>query len=342
MIRRYVIIGAGAVGAALAAGFEEAGIAVTLVSRGATYAAIREHGLRYTQDGVQRTLAVQVADGPDGVALTPDDVLVLAVKSQDAPSALAQWAWRPVAGGGVAADLPLLLTQNGLDAERTALRYFSTVVGGVTLVAGRHVVPGQVEIGNGPRTGQLVVGGYPSAELAPQAAAQADLVAADLRAANWLSRAVPDIDRWLAWKVLSNATFALSVLGGSDADLGRLREGIVAEVRAVLAAAGYAFADPATELDYDPREASVVSADYGAHQPSTWQSFARGSGSEIDYLNGEIALLARLTGVPAPLNIALQRVLGRSAALGEGPGVHTAAEVLDVAGLSARPEGIPA
>lgn len=332
--RRYVIIGAGAVGASLAAGLEEAGIAVTLVSRGQTYAAIRDHGLLYTQGDRRRTLAVDVVDGPDGVELGPEDVLVLAVKSQDAAAALADWAWRPVSDGRLAADLPLLLTQNGLHAERTALRYFSTVIGGVTLVAGRHVVPGRVEVGNGPRTGQLIVGGYPSAALAPHAAAEAHRIAADLRAANWLSQAVPEIDRWLAWKVLTNAIFAVAVLSGTDADVDELESGLVAEVRAVLTAAGYAFADPA-DLEYDPREASVLSTSYGRHRPSTWQSFQRGSGSEIDFLNGEIALLARLHGVPAPLNVALQRVLGRSAALGEGPGVHSAVEVL----AAARPEG---
>ncbi|MFT4265341.1 MAG: 2-dehydropantoate 2-reductase N-terminal domain-containing protein [Nocardioides sp.] len=331
---RYVIIGAGAVGAAIAAGLDEAGIDVVLVSRGSTYAAIAAHGLTYTQDGRTRTLDLTVVDGADGVELAPDDVLVLAVKSQDAAATLADWAWRPVAGGGVAADLPLLLTQNGLDAERAALRYFATVVGGVTLVAGSHVVPGTVQIGTAPRIGQLIIGAYPSAAAAPGADAVAREIAEDLTKGNWLSEAVPEIDRWLAWKVLANATFAVSVLDGTPAELDRLRAGIVAEVRAVLGAAGYDFADPA-ELSYDRSEAGIHPS-YGDHKPSTWQSFARGSGSEVDFLNGEVVLLARAYAVDAPLNTALQRVLGRSAALGEGPGVHTVAEVLGAGGIDER------
>ena len=42
---------------------------------------------------------------------------------------------------------------------------------------------------------------------------------------------------------------------------------------------------------------------------STWQSLARGTGTiETDYLNGEIALLGRLHGVPTPVNAALQAI----------------------------------
>ena len=42
---------------------------------------------------------------------------------------------------------------------------------------------------------------------------------------------------------------------------------------------------------------------------SSWQSLARGTGSiESDYLNGEIALLGRLHGVPTPVNAALQEI----------------------------------
>jgi ketopantoate reductase len=276
------------------------------------------------------------------VAIQPGDILVLTTKSQDVPATLADWAWRPVAGGSVgggsvAAGLPVLLTQNGLDAERAALRYFSIVVGGVTLVAARHVVAGEVEIGNAPRIGQLIVGAYPSAELAPQAAPVAAGIAADLRAANWLSQDAERIGDWLAWKVLINTTFALAVLDGTAQEKASLREQLVTETRRVLAVAGYQFADPAT-LTYDARQAAISAPTYGAHQNSIWQSFARGSGSEVDYLNGEVALLARLQGVAAPLNTALQRVLGRSAALGEGPGRHPISEVLAAASASSPKE----
>lgn len=333
MSRRYVVIGAGGVGAGLAAGFVRAGIPVVLVSRGDTYEAIRDRGLRYRQGGEARTLDVDVVGSPDQVRLRRTDILVLATKSQDAPATLADWAWRPVEGGGVAAELPVLLTQNGLDAERVALRYFATVIGGVTLVAARHVVAGEIEILNAPRIGQLIVGAYPSAASAPHAVATAERISADLTRADWLSQSVPHIDRWLAWKVTVNATFALSVLDGTEAERTALRDRIVEEVRRVLATAGHTLADPAAETTYDATQAAVGAGRSGTgHRPSTWQSFARGASSEVDYLNGEIVLLARLHGVPAPYNTALQQVLGRSAARHEGPGVHTVVEVLSLAG----------
>jgi len=48
-------------------------------------------------------------------------------------------------------------------------------------------------------------------------------------------------------------------------------------------------------------------------QQSTWQSLARGSSHEVDFLNGEVALLGRLHGVPTPFNAAIQQTVGRLA-----------------------------
>ena len=46
---------------------------------------------------------------------------------------------------------------------------------------------------------------------------------------------------------------------------------------------------------------------------STWQSLARGAAMlETDYLNGEIALLGRLHGVPTPVNERLQLLAAES------------------------------
>jgi 2-dehydropantoate 2-reductase len=43
---------------------------------------------------------------------------------------------------------------------------------------------------------------------------------------------------------------------------------------------------------------------------STWQSLIRETGSvEVDYLNGEIALLGRLHDIPTPINDLLQRLV---------------------------------
>jgi 2-dehydropantoate 2-reductase len=54
---------------------------------------------------------------------------------------------------------------------------------------------------------------------------------------------------------------------------------------------------------------------------SSWQSLSRGVGTiETDYLNGEVVLLGRLHGVPAPVNELLQRLAREAATGGHAPG----------------------
>ncbi|MDT0266635.1 2-dehydropantoate 2-reductase N-terminal domain-containing protein [Streptomyces sp. DSM 44915] len=329
---RYVVIGAGAVGGALAADLHLAGVPVLLVARGATLAAVRERGLLRITPAGRRAVRLPVVAGPEEAALTTDDVLVLAVKTQDARATLADWAWRPVTEdgrpAGTAARLPLLTLQNGLDAEREAARFFRTVLGGTVLVPARHLVPGEVLTGAAPRTGQLFVGGlpHPAPPGPPAPAAEAFVTAAT--AAGWLAQTVPQIARWKAWKLRHNVTNAVEVLAGEPAELAALGRRAAAEAGAALAAAGYTPADPATERTFDPAEVAVVpGAGYQPGQQSTWQSFARGASSEVDFLNGEIVLLGRLHGVPTPVNEALQHLLGASALAGEPPGTRTVAEL---------------
>lgn len=326
--RRYVVVGAGAVGAALAAGLAEAGIPVVLVSRGRTLAAIRERGLRVTHEGATRVLDVPVAGSPEEVALATEDVLVLAVKTQDAATALPQWSRRRVADGRLAgAALPVLTLQNGLEAERVALRHFATVVAGTTLIAAQHVVPGEVTVRNGPRLGQLILGAFPDAERAPLAAALVPSIAADLRAAQWLVHEADEPARWKAWKTVAASTFPVEVFAGTPQQHAALRGRLAEEARTVLSAAGYAFADPA-ELSYDSAQARLPEAATGPAGLSTWQSFARGSGSEVDHLTGEVVLQARLLGIPAPASTAVQQALAEADARREQPGVRSAAAIL--------------
>jgi 2-dehydropantoate 2-reductase len=62
---------------------------------------------------------------------------------------------------------------------------------------------------------------------------------------------------------------------------------------------------------------------------SSWQSLVRGTGSiEADFLNGEIALLGRLHGVPTPANALCQRLANQAAAERRPPGFLTPDEVL--------------
>jgi 2-dehydropantoate 2-reductase len=62
---------------------------------------------------------------------------------------------------------------------------------------------------------------------------------------------------------------------------------------------------------------------------STWQSLERGLSSiETDYMNGEIALIARLHGLAAPVNELLQRLTAQAARIGTPAGSVSPDEIL--------------
>src|SRR4051794_3541766 len=115
---RYVVIGAGAVGATVAAQLHLAGKPVTLIARGDNLDALRTKGLRYVRPQETQLIDLSVAGGPDEIELRPDDVLVVATKSQDTEEVLRTWAWRPVGASTAAAELPVVLLQNGLENDR--------------------------------------------------------------------------------------------------------------------------------------------------------------------------------------------------------------------------------
>lgn len=107
---RYVIIGAGAVGASLAAQFALSGIDYALFGRGAQISHIRQHGLTFQRPAETRQIDLKVFDLADLPELTPDDILLLTVKAQDAVSALAFWSWQSVSNTTTpaAANLPVV------------------------------------------------------------------------------------------------------------------------------------------------------------------------------------------------------------------------------------------
>ena len=315
---RYVIVGAGAVGCVVAAGLHLSGRSVALVARGENLAALRAHGLRYLRPEGEQWVPVPVVEGPAELELTSDDVLVLTTKSQDTEDVLRAWAWRPATGadgrtGTAAALLPVVLAQNGMENERLALRRFATVLGALVWLPATHLKPGEVVSEGSPSLGTLWLGRFPGGD-DPRLAGIAD----DLTASGLPTRVVEDIRRWKAAKLIANTANALDALYRPSplrAAAGRV---VQREARAVLTAAGL---EPA-HLDPDlVRETVAIRPPAGRPRggSSTWQSLSRGTSVETDYLNGEIALLARLNGVAAPANAALVERMHRAVADGAGP-----------------------
>jgi 2-dehydropantoate 2-reductase len=141
--------------------------------------------------------------------------------------------------------------------------------------------------------------------------------------------------RWKYTKLLMNLGNAAEALAGPSARGSEIARRARAEGIAALDAAGIAFV---SDEDFVARRGDLIQprAIGGGPRPggSSWQSLERGTGRiEADYLNGEIALLGRLHGVPTPANDALRRAANEAARLRRPPGSVPADELL--AGLRA-------
>ncbi|GAA0933916.1 ketopantoate reductase family protein [Nonomuraea longicatena] len=300
---RYVVIGAGAVGGTIGAFLAKGGHDVLLVAKGAHHAALRARGLRLLAPGGAETLDLPVADGP--VPARDGDVLIVATKSQDTLAALDPWP----------RELPVVCAQNGVANERMVLRRFERVYGMCVWLPALHLEPGVVVSYGHPHPGMLHVGRYPQAvdELADQ-------VTRDLAASGFVARATPDVMRWKYGKLLSNLGNAAEAL--CEPGFGDLAALARAEATGVLAAAGLAHSTPEEERELRGHLVDIVPVDGAARGGgSSWQSLAKGAGTiEADYLNGEIVLLARELGLPAPVNEVLQREAALAARERRRPG----------------------
>ncbi len=331
---RYLVIGAGAVGGSIGAQLFRAGRDVVLVARGAHLAVIRAHGLRYVTPTESVTLPIPAVSGPDELDLRSDDVLLSAVKLQDAAAVLDQWARQPVLdgnGGGWAtagARLPTFCVQNGVAGERMALRRFDRVYGVTVMLPSAHLEPGLVTNHSAPAAGILTLGRFPSGADGTAAA-----VAADLTAAGFEAPVSDRVMRWKYAKLLANLGNAAEVvLGPLDDAAGEVLERATGEGRAAYSAAGIDFASPAEDARARENFRFAEIPDQARPGGSSMQSVLRGTGSvEAAYLSGEIALLGRLHGVPTPVNAVLARLADECAVGLREPGSLSAAEVLALA-----------
>ena len=323
---RYIIVGAGAVGATIGARLFENGQDVVLVARGDHYRALHEHGLRFATPEGERTLPIPAIDRPEALAPGDHDVLILATKTQDSASALDAWAGRTRHGGRAA---PVILAQNGVENERLALRRFPRVYGMCVWLPATHLEPGRVQAQGSPITGVLHVGCYPRGR-----DDFAEEVAGVLDKSGFRAPVRPDVMRWKYAKLLANLGNAIQALcgprpgGEAAAAAEALYDRVRAEGAAALDAAGIAYASREEEAPLRQLLKLHPVAGQARSGGSSWQSLARGTGSiETDYLNGEIALLGRLHGVPTPANTTLQRLATSHARERRAPATLSIAEL---------------
>jgi 2-dehydropantoate 2-reductase len=315
---RYVIYGAGAVGGSIGARLFEAAQETVLIARGPHLEAIQRDGLTVRTPDGESTSRVRAVGHPSEIEWRADDAVLLTVKSQHTAAALNDLA-------EVAVDVAIVCAQNGVANERMALRGFSRVYAMMVMLPATHIAPGEVVMYATPVGGLLDIGCYPRG-----GDALAEQIAHDLTQAGLSSRVDTNVMRVKYGKLLENLANVVQALCGLDAAAGELVRAVRAEGKAVLEAAEIDFA---TESEMDQRRAESMIAlqpiEGQGRGGSTWQSLARRAGSiETDYLNGEIALLGALQGVPTPYNRLLQRLAVQEAREQRAPGSYTVDELI--------------
>lgn len=314
---RVVVYGVGAIGGTVAAALAKTGMPVVGIARGAQLAALQAGPLVLEHpDGVLRQQIDCVGD-PAEVGLGPDDVILLAMKTQHTAAALDR-----LAAAGLR-DQPVFCMQNGISNEPMALRYAPNVHGIAVMMPAGLPEPGRVQVFVRPAFGLFDIGRFPGGHDAEDAR----LVSA-LSDANIPSTVCDDVMAVKRGKLLLNLGNVIEAALGPEADRGAFYRPVRDEAEAVLRAAGLSWVT--VDAD-DPRRKQIQRAPIAGQARdggSTTQSLARGAGSvETAYLNGEIAAIARLNGQDAPLNAALTRLGAHLAASGARPGAMSSADL---------------
>ncbi len=314
---RFIVYGAGAVGGVLGARLALASYDVALVARGAHLAAIGAAGLTLRSAEGDQVVRLPASDTVADLAPASDTVVLLTVKGHQTATALDDLV------AHVPQDATVVCVQNGVANEAACLRRFPHVLAVTVMMPTTHLEPGVVVQNSTPVPGILDLGRFPAGR---DDACEA--VSAAFRAAGFESVVRDDAMAWKHRKLLMN----LGNAAQACCERGDDRDALVALMREegerALAAAGIAVTSAAddaarrgTTLDHGP-----VGSRTGG---STWQSLARGQGSvETDYLNGEIALLGRLHGVPTPANDLIREVMAEQVRAAATPGSLRAADLL--------------
>ncbi len=322
---RTAIVGAGAIGALLAAALARAGQRVSVLARGATLAAIEEHGIRIVADDASAG-AVRVKASDEPASLGEQDVVVLALKAQALPEVAA--SLRPLIGPATV----IVSAMNGLpwwflhglsapgcteplEAVDPGGRVSSVLpadraIGCVVHLSSSTEAPGIVKRGRGNR---LIVGPAQA-----QCREAVHTLADALTAGGFDVESTGDIRTDIWAKLWGNMNMnPLSALTGSTAD--RLLDDpfthalvlrMMEEADAIGRRLGLS-----TGMSAPDRVA--VTRQLGAFKTSMLQDMEAGRALEIDPILGVFPELGRRLDVPTPFCDAVLGLLRQRAANGE-------------------------
>ncbi len=318
---RIAVVGAGAIGGAIAHALAFAGLKPILVARGETAKAIARDGLHVSRDGRLERSRPEVVEATEGCG--PCDVIIGTAKAHD---------WAGLAGviqplvGPRTSVLPAIngipwwyfFGRSGphrdarlatLDPSGTLTSAFApaNLVGCVVYMAASRPAPGRIDWPTGRR---LILG-----PVSGDCVADVPAIAATLRIAGLEIEESIDIRRDVWMKLLGNAGFnSVSALTRTtvveildDPALRAICADTVRELKAVAAAAG-------TPVEVDVEERLEAARRLGHFRTSTLQDIEAGRPLETAALLDAPAEIGAMSGVVTPVLDTLARLLHRASA----------------------------
>jgi 2-dehydropantoate 2-reductase len=306
-IERVCVVGAGVIGSLYAGHLARVVEVGVLTRRDDQARALNERGLRVSG---KSDFTAQLRATVDAEELSDVGLAIVATKATQLGEAVAKLAGR-------LPNATVMTIQNGLGAEALVLGFGDwPLISAVTYMTGDGHDDAHVEYELDTETWLGPYAGTSTFECAQEI--EQLLVSAGLRA-----RAFPDLlpAQWskLIFNATVNTVSALTDLPHvsqvaareTPGDLGHLVHDLMAEGKAVAAAAG-------VELHEDPWEMNVHAVRRGetlaaeghyAHVPSMLEDIRAHRATEIDFITGALVREAERVGVPVPLHEAMYRLV---------------------------------
>jgi 2-dehydropantoate 2-reductase len=302
---RIGVIGAGAIGGAIAALMARDGHEVEVTARGQNLKVIQGGGIRLTGGWGDFT-----ADVGAGELLTkPPGLAIVATKAQDARAAL-------LANARLLNGIPVVVVQNGLEAVASSAPLLprSDVVGALAMYASSLVRPGHINVGT---TGTTYIGGGKDMAARYAVSIMNDAMPTELAdnfvGAQWTKlivnqvNALPAITGLSVQEVVANPQLR-RILTRSMRE--NVRVGLASRIRfaplqGLTSSRLRLFAR--TPLPLAESLPKLMARRMGSvpNPGSTLQSIRRGALTEVDYLNGAVVAAAAAVGLEAPVNAAI-------------------------------------
>jgi 2-dehydropantoate 2-reductase len=304
---KVAVVGLGAVGGLIAAKLASAGHEISALARGATLAAVRDHGLRVRSDGGETRASIRASD--DAGALGQQGLVVVALKGPALAAAAATmqpligpdtivlpamngvpW-WFLAAGGSTADPTPLeSVDPGGRIAELLPLE---RVLGCVVHLTCSSPEPGVVQHGFGDR---LIVG-EPLGAMSPRCAEVCDA----LTSAGFKAEPSADIRREIWYKLWGNMTMnPVSALTGALTDR-ILDDPLVHQfILRTMAEAAQIGARIGCPIEQSGEARMAVTRQLGGFKTSMLQDALANRALELDALVGAVHEIGERLGIEMP------------------------------------------